>query len=76
MLSTMTMSVEFIGGPWDGHRQDYPCTLDREDYGAWMLLPDGTPWPPDVPDGCAPRAVYEPDPEQPTRWVYQHTICV
>lgn len=70
------MMVEFVAGPWDGHRQEYPDTLSREDCGAYMLLPDGMPWPEDVPEGCVPRAVYEADPEQPTRWVYQHMICV
>lgn len=68
------MMVEFIQGPWDGRRQEYPDDLPREDYGAYMLLPPGIPWPDGVPEGLVPRAVYEADPEQPTRWVYQQMI--
>ena len=65
--------VELIGGPWDGHRQEHPDDLPREDCGTWMLLPDRMPWPDDVPEGCAPRAMYDADPEPAPadRWHYR-----
>ena len=73
------MMVELIGGPWDGHRQELlDPTQSRDALGTWMLLPDGTPWPDDVPEGCAPRAVYEPDPAPAPadRWLYRELIYV
>lgn len=71
--------VELVGGPWDGHRQALMTGADRDrprgELGAWMLL-GGHPWPAGVPDGCTPRAVYEPDPAPAPadRWVYRGLI--
>ncbi|GAA3935651.1 hypothetical protein GCM10023085_16370 [Actinomadura viridis] len=68
--------VELVGGPWDGHRQELMTRADRDrprsDLGTWMLLADH-PWPDDVPEGCVPRAVYEPDPAPAPadRWLYR-----
>lgn len=73
--------VELIGGPWDGHRQALMTAEDldrpRGELGTWMLLGDH-PWPDDVPPGCAPRAVYEPDPAPApaTRWRYRGLIYI
>jgi hypothetical protein len=69
------VEVEFVGGPWDGYRQALVTQeqLDtRRSLGAWMLLGD-YPWPPGVPEGCVPRAVYEPEepPAPAHRWVFQ-----
>lgn len=75
--------VELVGGPWDGHRQELVTQADldgpREKLGAYMLLPDGASWPDDVPAGCVPRAVYEPDedPAAPAdRWLYRGLIYI
>ncbi|WP_289009523.1 hypothetical protein [uncultured Thermomonospora sp.] len=72
--------VELIGGPYDGHRQRLVTReqLDtRRGLGAWMILPDGASWPDGVPEGCVPRAVYEPDPAAPPdRWLYRGLIYI
>lgn len=53
--------VTLIGGPHDGHRQELlDPEAGRDAAGTWMILEGG--WPQDVPDGCVPRAIYEPDP--------------
>ncbi|MFC9973884.1 hypothetical protein ACFVH6_23595 [Spirillospora sp. NPDC127200] len=45
-----TVHVDFVGGPWDGHRQelaDGDLQCPRAQMGAWILLDGG--WPDDVP---------------------------
>jgi hypothetical protein len=67
--------VTLIGGPYDGHRQElYDPQRGRENAGTWMILTGA--WPDDVPEGCVPRAVYEPDPAPApvTRWHYRGLI--
>ena len=70
------IEVKLVGGPYDGHRQKLMTIEDlngpREKLGTWMPL-NGYPWPDDVPEGCVPRAVYEPDPPpaEPTIWRYR-----